>query len=218
MPANNNRTLIVIIGLAALGLIISLLAHFTSRFPGDLTVTLWFQSVDNQFLLNMMKAVSYVTGGWRAGVLVITAGIIVWRYLGRLAAGLVVLSGMILPINDVFKSLIDRPRPAADLVSVLAAGSGESFPSGHAFFAMVVFGTLAYLAVTHRSGLKAKILTFLVFSGFILLIGASRVYLGAHWLSDVIGGYVVGATFLVALSWLYRVIKNRSKAGNAGIS
>lgn len=216
MPTNNNRTLIVIIGLAALGLIMSLFAHFTSRFPGDLTVTLWFQSVDNQFLLTIMKAVSYAAGGWRAAVLVITAGIIVWHYLGRLEAGLVLLSGMIIPINDVFKSLIDRPRPAADLVSVLVATDGQSFPSGHAFFAMVVFGTLAYLAVTHQSGPKAKISTFLVFLVFILLIGASRVYLGAHWLSDVIGGYVVGAPFLVALSWLYRVIKTRRKAGNAG--
>ena len=172
-------------------------------------MTLWFQSADNQLLLTMMKAVSYAAGGWRAAV-------IIWRYLGRLEAGFVVLSGMITPINDVFKSLIDRPRPAADLVSVLVATDGESFPSGHTFFAIVVFGTLAYLAVTYQSGPKAKVLTFLVFWVFILLIGASRVYLGAHWLSDVIGGYVVGAPFLVALSWLYRVTKTRRKAGNAG--
>ena len=74
-----------------------------------------------------------------------------------------------------------------------------SFPSGHAFFAMTLFGLLAYFAFTRMPRRFLRMLTFLSLLALILLIGASRVYLGAHWPSDVLAGYLFGAVFL----WIF---------------
>ncbi len=192
-----------------LALVISLFAHFESRFPGDLELTLLFQSIHSRPLLIAMESVSYATGEWRAAVLVIISGIVVWRCLGRLEGSLVPLAALITFINDALKIAINRPRPTPDLVIVYIAEMGNSFPSGHAFFAVVVLGLLAYLVVTHQSRRGLRVLILSVFLILILWIGASRVYLGVHWASDVIGGYIVGSLFLVAETWLYQILKLR---------
>ncbi len=57
--------------------------------------------------------------------------------------------------------------------------------------------------------LDEKVLTISVFVVFILLIGASRIYLGVHWMSDVIGGYIIGSLFLTLEIWLYQQLKLR---------
>lgn len=206
---NIRPTKIIFGALAVLGFILSLLAHFNPRFPGDLPVTLAFQSIHNQPILNAMKGISYVTGDWRGAVLVIVSGIIFWRYLGRLEGVVLIFSGVISTINEVFKIVIGRPRPAADMVHVFVAETGKSFPSGHAFLSVVVLGMMAYLLITHQTKHYLKVLTASVFTVFILWVGVSRIYLGAHWMSDVIGGYITGSLFLALEIWFYQRIKPR---------
>lgn len=195
--------------LAVFGVALAVLAHFEPRFPGDLPVTLLFQSVHSQPLLDAMKGISYVTGDWRGAVIAIAGGIIFWGSLGRLEGIALIFSGAISAINGVTKILIGRPRPAADLVNIFVAETGKSFPSGHAFFSVVVLGMMAYLIIIHQTKHYLKVLTVAVFIVFILWIGASRIYLGVHWMSDVIGGYVIGALFLALEIWLYRQLKSR---------
>jgi len=206
---SHRRKLFVGGSLAILALIISLFAHFESRFPKDLELTLLFQSIDSRPLLTAMEGISYATDGWRAAVLVIVGAIVVWWRLGRLEGSLVPLAGLIAFANDALKMAIDRPRPTSDLVTIYIIETGKSFPSGRAFFAVAILGMLTYLAITHLSKPGLKILTLSISLILILWIGASRVYLGAHWTSDVIGGYIVGGLFLVALIWLYHILKPR---------
>lgn len=207
MFEKGRRTRIIFGTLAVLGLILSVFAHFASRFPGDLPASLWFQSFHGQWLLDAMKGISYVTGHWRAAVLVVLVAAIVWRYLGGLEGGMVIISGLVMTANEALKILINRPRPAADLVNVFVAETGKSFPSGHAFFGVVVLGMMAYLIIIHQEKVYLKVLTASVFTVFILWVGASRIYLGVHWTSDVIGGYVVGVPFLMLEIWLYKKLK-----------
>lgn len=208
---NNSQRglLIVVLALVIVAVIASLFAHWLARFPGDLRLTLLFQSVDGSALLPVMTWVSYLAGGWRAAVLVLVSAVIVWRCLGRLESGLVVLAGLSSLANDALKLAIDRPRPGPGLVTVFEAETGTSFPSGHAFFAVVVLGFLAYLAATHvrRRGLGTLAVCGLL--ALVLLVGASRVYLGVHWPSDVLGGYLAGGTFLAAFIWSYRTLERR---------
>ena len=163
----------------------------------------------------MLWSISYATGEWRAAVLVIIGGIVVWRCLGRLEGSLIPLAGLITFINDALKIAINRPRPTQDLVTIYLPETGKSFPSGHAFFAVLVLGMLTYLSITHMSKPGLRILTLSVFLVLVLLVGASRIYLGAHWTSDVVGGYIVGGWFLVTLIWLYQILKPRLVAGSS---
>lgn len=198
------RELLGIGGLTVIAAVLCVCAHFMSRFPGDLRLALLVQSIDCAGMDTVMEWVSRLTGGWRVPVLVIAGSVAAWRWLGRLEALPVLLTGLSSPIQSGLKLLVDRPRPAPDLVHVFQAEAGNSFPSGHAFFAMAFWGLLAYFAYTR---LQKRGLRWLTISGLvmiILLIGTSRVYLGAHWPSDVMGGYVMGGTLLAVLVWLDR--------------
>ena len=189
-------------GLATLAAVLCICAHWEPRFPGDLRLTLLIQSVDSEKLDSIMEWVSRLTADWPAAVLIIAGSIATWRCLGRLEAGLVLMTGLSSPIYSGLKLAVNRPRPTPDLVRVFQAEPGNSFPSGHAFLAIVFWGLLAYFAFTRLQRRSLRVLTLSGFLMIILLIGASRVYLGTHWPSDVLGGYVVGALLLTALVWL----------------
>ncbi len=201
-------------GLAILATILCICAHWEPRFPGDLRLTLLVQSIDSAALDSVMEWVSFLTGDWPALVLAIAGGIVIWRCLGKWEAGLVLMTWLSSPIHSGLKLIVNRPRPTPDLVRVFQAEAGNSFPSGHAFFAMAFWGLLAYFACTR---LQRRSLRWLALSGLvmiILLIGTSRVYLGAHWPSDVLGGYVIGTLLLAALIWLDRKWKPRLETGS----
>jgi len=205
----SHKNLFAIGSLAVLAIAVSIYARWEPRFPGDLQLTLLLQAIDSKSLRSIMEWVSYLTGGWRAAVLVVASDIVVWRYLDRIEGGLVLAAGLSSLLESPIKVAVNRPRPTAALVQVLTTEHGSGFPSGHALFAAVFLGFLAYLAVTHLRKRSLRTLSLAGLLMLILLIGASRVYLGVHWSSDVLGGYLVGAVFLAVLIWLYRMWKPR---------
>jgi len=210
----NHKGILGIGGLAILAAVLCICAHWEPRFPGDLRLTHLVQSVDSEALDSIMEWVSFLTGGWRAPVLIIAGAIVTWRCLGKWEAGLVLMTWLSSPISSGLKLIVGRPRPTADLVLVFRTEPGNSFPSGHAFFAIVFWGLLAYLAYTRmqRRGLRMLMLSGSL--AIILLIGVSRVYLGAHWPSDVLGGYIFGALFLTGTIWLDRRWKSHVEMGS----
>jgi undecaprenyl-diphosphatase len=206
VPENTKFKLIV--GFLAIpALIISIYARFAPRFPGDLYLTLWLQSFNNHLILSTMECISFIFGGWSSVLVVVAIGIVVWWRIGRLEAIMILVGGLITLVNTALKLAINRPRPSADLVHVLSREQGNGFPSGHAFFAILILGLTAYFISIN---LKNRVLRMLVLAGLIALIlltGTSRVYLGVHWPSDVIGGYLIGGVFLTALIWFHRTWK-----------
>ena len=127
-----------------------------------------------------------------------------WEALGSLIAALLSIG-----LNVLVKDLLQRPRPAATLVHVLAKLTDYSFPSGHVMFYTGFYGFIVFLAFTLlKPSLKRTLL--LAFFGFlVLLIGVSRIYVGEHWASDVLGAYLLGTLTLVAIVQLYRWGKPR---------
>ncbi len=110
------------------------------------------------------------------------------------------------PVNYLIKLIAQRPRPTEDMVAVIMKASGTSFPSGHAMASLMFYGFLAFLAWVLL--LKPGRLRFWVVVGLvalIVLIGVSRIYVGGHWFSDVIGGWVCGLFFLILLTEGYRI-------------
>ena len=133
--------------------------------------------------------------------LVAVSGMFLWLSNHKYSAVLLLVStvgGIVL--NNVLKVGFGRPRPqiidwGTDVVS-------WSFPSGHAMSAAVVYGTVAYLAARLQRRHLHRVLTMCAAILLILLIAASRVYLGVHYPSDVLAGIIIGlawAAFCMAL-------------------
>jgi membrane-associated phospholipid phosphatase len=126
---------------------------------------------------------------------------------GRRARATVVVCGLLVAWGLVYlaKALVARDRPPGDLALVRSPGS-HSMPSGHATVALVFCGllvSLAFLLIDARRGTRRAALlkwcVAVVAAVVVALVGASRVYLGVHWASDVIAGWCLGAALLVAV-------------------
>lgn len=133
----------------------------------------------------------------------VTVAYLFMRRAWRRATGfLIAIAGTALFV-PLFKLLMDRARP----IDIYTGADALSFPSGHATLNTVLYGIIAVLVAHDRSPLvKAS-----VFSVTVTLVGAigfSRVYLGAHWMSDVIGGLAFGTAMVAAFAFVFGSIHN----------
>jgi membrane-associated phospholipid phosphatase len=103
---------------------------------------------------------------------------------------------------NVTKGAIDRPRPAGSLVDT----SGAAYPSGHTAYATAWVACAVVL--TRRLHLVASGTLVFVALGIAVVVGVSRVYLGAHWWSDVAGGWGLGAAILALLGAIVLVVEH----------
>ncbi len=129
-------------------------------------------------------------------IIVTPAVVWVWRRgHSRLAVFLVVttLGGGLL--DTIVKEAVGRPRPS--LVDPVATAHGKSFPSGHAMSSTVAYGSLL-LVFLPAIGRRYRPLVFAGAVVLVLAIGFSRLALGVHYITDVIGGYVLGLAWLAA--------------------
>jgi membrane-associated phospholipid phosphatase len=117
-------------------------------------------------------------------------------------AGWLMLIGSISSLFDnIIKLIISRQRPPADLVHILSPTTGFSFPSGHAvFFTWMAFMIAVSLAPKTRPSLRPILWILVVL--VILLTCIARVWAGAHWPSDVIGGVLLGVGWSAFVLWL----------------
>lgn len=139
-----------------------------------------------------MRFVSLVGQVWFAGILsAIVGGMLLWaRSHRRLYAFAATMIGGTL-LNPALKAVFHRARPSG--FAALGHAAGYSFPSGHAMAATLLYGSLAYVtyfSIDHSRGRRLLAVALCVF--MILSIGASRVYLGVHYLSDVLAGFAAG--------------------------
>lgn len=106
--------------------------------------------------------------------------------------------------KDVVKALVSRPRPAA--TAWLTNASGLAYPSGHAVQALVVSGAFA-LVLSPGSSRRRRAALWVGALLVALIVGWSRVYLGVHWLTDVLGGYALAGTWLAVLGALWLTVR-----------
>lgn len=117
-----------------------------------------------------------------------------WR--GRKGDSLLVIGGTMgaLALGPLLKVIVARPRPGLD--EHVVAVNSWSYPSGHSLNSMAVLGLLTVLAVRERDGLLPRALILLLGAFLVVTVGFSRVYLGVHWPSDVLAGWLVGLLWL----------------------
>lgn len=183
------------------------LAIFVDHHPilmFDINASTIVQHYQKPWLDQMMLAVSFF-GEFPASFISVfaVAGIFYWKKFKResfftlacMLSGLVILG---------IKSLINRPRPTTAFVRVVEVNHFKSFPSGHVLSYVLFFGFLIFLMarLENISTWIRNVVTNV--SGFLMIsIPFSRIYLGAHWLTDTIGGFILGLACLSLLCFFY---------------
>jgi undecaprenyl-diphosphatase len=194
-------TVLVVAGLVLAGL--TLVASQTGPNAIDLDATLWLQRISLPGFESLMSVVSWVGFAPQAWAMpVILAGVVGLRGL-RWEALWILVTQVSTLLTLVLKQTVHRPRPSPDLVHVTAPLTDPSFPSGHVVQYGTLFGFMFFLVyVLARPSVQRRTLLVLL-AVPIVLVGPSRLYLGQHWLSDVLGGYAVATLLLVPYCWAY---------------
>jgi len=192
---------------AALALLTTLgvLGGLYENFPGDLAMSTWMQSLGSDWLDVVMETIAAAGTSIGAATAVGIALLAVFALRGPRPAGyLLAVATVGVIVRTVLKTAIARPRPTEDLVRVMDIRDSYSFPSGHVMFYVVLLGSLYFLLSS--SGLSGKTIRLLqaIIVVALALTGISRVYMGVHWMSDVLAGYIFGAALVVVAAWIWR--------------
>ncbi len=178
----------------------------------EVEATRWIQAASPGPLHAAAKVMTFIGRSPISTLLPALAILAIWLSNRRHLAVFLALAALARVMSGVVKELVDRPRPSDSLVNVSYHLGDPSFPSGHVLGATLLYGFLIYCAefcIPWR-GPRRVIQALLVLA--IGLMGYARVELGAHWPTDVLGGYALGLFILMAVIWLHRRIDPASRA------
>lgn len=164
----------------------------------------------NVFLQNILIATSWLGQTTVAAAILLLFSLIFWLYKYYWENLFCLLSGLSALINALLKIFIHRPRPSESIVHIIDHQFSPSYPSGHVVFFTVFYGFLVTaMFFTPRIPKLLRIFIGIVSILLIILISFSRIYLGSHWATDVIGGYALGLALLSILLYFY--LRNYTK-------
>jgi len=201
-------TVVGILGLFGfLGIFAAVQAHRSEAF--DLAMTLKLQGRRSPLLDRVMATASWLGFPPQSRVVppVIIASLFALRF--RTEAKFEALAWGTGFVSTVLKEIMKRPRPVAgeDLRVAAAPLGGSSFPSGHVITYVGTYGFLTYLAHTLIRPVAARRAVVGGLVALLALVGPSRIYQGHHWPTDVTASYMLGTSYVVALTALYRRAK-----------
>ena len=202
---------VFLVALAAFA-VLAIYAKANAYFAWDVLAARAVQSAPLPGVAGLMRAASvFGDGAWSWALT--GAALLLFLLRGRRteASALLLSAAGGAIINRLFKHYIARPRPTLELVRVSGEWAHESFPSGHVTFYVCFFGFLffAAYALLPKKSLKRRVACALA-AVPVLLVGLSRVYLGAHWPSDTLGAYLLSGVWLALVLHQYRRWKARS--------
>ena len=191
--------------LAVLGLTLVALAAGAWASNGSLLL-LWDEPVQRlvedartAWATDIVRRISFLGSTMVVLVLGCVLAAAAWRRC-RAVAVVVLVAMLSRPLLEfTLKAIVDRDRP--DLQR-LVPGNGPSFPSGHVMAAVALWGLVPLVVALYTRRSRVWWASVWASATLIVLIGASRTYLGVHWFSDVIGGFIVGCFFLLAVERL----------------
>ena len=179
--------------------LIMIITRFSSNF--DNAISLFFSVHNNVTFTNTFKIISFIC----SPKFMIILNVLLFIFIivkKKYKLSIIVLSSISSVIfNNLVKIIVRRERP--DYLRMVVEKS-YSFPSGHTMISVLFFGSIIYLV--NKYNLKHKRLITFSLSTFILLVGISRIYLGVHYLTDVVGGYLLG---IVVLFFIIHILERK---------
>lgn len=175
------------------------------RIERDIVTTLRMQRVTHPTLAWVMGAVSWF--GFRPQSLILPAAAVggSWLIGLRREARFLCFAWAVSLVSYTTKRFVKRPRPFGEGILVTKASLRDSsFPSGHTLHYVSFWGFFAYVCFTRLKGRRQRWAPVAFSSWIIATVGPSRIYLGHHWLTDVLASYCLGVGYLATLIGLHR--------------
>ncbi len=166
---------------------------------------------DNIINENLTNYVILITNlGGSIGLIMITIILTLIFKDKKISIGIVINLIIAFLLNIFLKGLFHRPRP--QISNWIINEFGYSFPSGHSMISMAFYGFLIYIIYVYYEKKYWKWPLIIILSLIIIFIGISRIYLGVHYLSDVLGGFLISIAYLIVFVYFFnRYIKHKTQ-------
>ena len=188
---NNKKTLILLSITISLFILLSYLI-FSNRLNDIDTLThTWILKIRNKNLNNILQAYTNMGGA----TFLIILSIILLIFIKKKKIPLYILINLVFAFltNEIAKNIFSRSRPIG---INLVDETGLSYPSGHSMVSLAYYGFIAYLLYKRTTSKLIKTIIWIILTILISIIGFSRIYLGVHYLTDVIGGFLLAIIYL----------------------
>jgi undecaprenyl-diphosphatase len=197
-------SLVCVIGFGIVSLLISdqKIIHF------DDTIISAVQGLENPVLTSIMKFFTFIGSSSFVIILSLLLMFFLYKVLHHRLELILLIAAIAgsAVLNEILKLIFHRNRPHLHrLIDV----TGYSFPSGHAMSAFAVYGILAFLLWRHISSRLGRSVLILFSIVMVLAIGISRIYLGVHYPSDIIGGYFASGFWLACAIWFFQFYQEK---------
>lgn len=207
------------VGVAAFAVVLDQFLDREDLYIVDQPALNWLVSHRTPWLTTML---TWITNAFGPGILPVFVGIgclAWWRITKRRRGPALLLGAMVTStaLAYVVKVIVHRPRPAADLQIVPGLETSFSFPSGHTTGAATLVLVTAYLWWWHRRSKRSLAVWALVSVVIIALVGGSRLYLGYHFVTDVLAGACLGVVTLGLVVVVSGWLELRQDAARSGV-
>ena len=155
-----------------------------------------YDIVSKLFKFNVSTPIAKFITNFGGAIFVISLTTILFFVIKDKKIGISIITnlGIVTILNQIIKFIMQRPRPTEFRI---IEETGYSFPSGHSMVSMAFYGYLIYLIYKYVKNKYVKWISIVLLSILICSIGVSRIYLGVHYTSDVLGGFLVSISYLI---------------------
>ncbi|MBO0589329.1 phosphatase PAP2 family protein [Sporosarcina sp. E16_8] len=177
------------------------IAHFDTAVIG------FVQGLEAPWLTSIMKVFSWIGSGLVVAAIALIGFIVLYfvlRYRHQAFLLIAVIAGSVI-LNRLLKIYFKRERPE---IHRIMDAKGFSFPSGHSMMAFALYAIIAYIAWRNVKTTASRVVLVLFTAFMIIMIGTSRIYLGVHYPSDIVGGFVASALWATISISVYAYFQN----------
>ena len=166
------------------------------------------QGLEAPWLTSIMKVFTWIGSGYVVSLIALIGFIVLFfvlRYRHQAFLLISVIAGSVL-LNSSLKNYFKRERPE---IHRIMDANGFSFPSGHSMMAFALYAIIAYIAWRNVKTTMSRVVLILFTALMIIMIGTSRIYLGVHYPSDIIGGFAASALWVTIAISVYAYFQNK---------